>query len=207
MRLLLIILALFGTAYGQVKVTIPRSITVTIGGSGGGIELSCPNVLVFGTLSNFTENTPGTYTLTSAASGGNAKSSITLPAGVDSVYAYFEYQSVDGFQSAISWDTISTQSTPYYSQCKFNVFVFADEYWTQYNQEGAVNATVAAADGDLVGLIRRGTTIYAAYYRGGVWHNLVQFTGSHNTTLYQYISSANDGSTSLKLRNLKYCIY
>lgn len=168
---------------------------------------SCPYVLPFETRSNFTENTPGTYTLTSAASDGNATSSITLPAGVDSVYAYFEYQSADGFQSAISWDTISTQSTPYYSQCKFNVFAFATEYWTQYNQEGAINATVSAVDGDLVGLIRRGTTIYAAYYRGGLWHNLVQFTGSHNTTLYQYISSSNDGSTSLKLRNLKYCIY
>lgn len=168
---------------------------------------SCPNVLVFGTLSNFTENTPGTYTLTSAASDGNGTSSTTLPSGVDSVIAYFEYQSADGFQSAISWDTVSTQSTPYYSQCKFNVFAFSDEYWTQYDQEGAVNTTAAAADGDLVGLIRRGTTIYAAYNRGGVWINLVAFPGTHNTTLYQYISSANDGTTALKFRNLKYCIY
>lgn len=168
---------------------------------------SCPNVLVFGTLSNFTENTPGTYTLTSAASDGNGTSSTTLPAGVDSVLAYFEYQSADGFQSAISWDTISTQSTPYYSQCLFNVFVFADNYWTQYDQQGAIDASVGAVDGDLIGLIRRGTTIYAAYNRGGVWINLVTFPGTHNTTLYQYISSSNDGTTALKFRNLKYCIY
>lgn len=207
MRLLLIILALIGTASAQVKVSVPRVITVTIGGGGGGIELSCPSVLIFGTLSNFTENTPGTYTLTSAASDGNASSSITLPAGVDSVYAYFEYQSVDGFQSAISWDTISTQATPYYSQCLFNVFVFSEEYWAQYNQEGPIGTAIAAADGDLVGLIRRGTKVFAAYKRGGVWINLREFEGDHNTILYQYISCANDGTTFLKLRNLKYCIY
>lgn len=178
MRIVIFLLLISGIANGQI---INGSSTYRVRTA----PSSCPNVLVFGTLSNFTENTPGTYTLTSAASDGNGTSSTTLPSGVDSVIAYFEYQSADGFQSAISWDTISTQSTPYYSQCKFNVFVFAAEYWTQYNQEGAINATVSAVDGDLVGLIRRGTTIYAAYYRGGLWHNLVQFTGSHNTTLYQ----------------------
>lgn len=200
MRIVIFLLLLSSIANGQIINGSPAYRVRTT-------PSACPNVLVFGTLSNFTENTPGTYTLTSAASDGNGTSSTTLPAGVDSVYAYFEYQSADGFQSAISWDTISTQSTPYYSQCKFNVFVFAAEYWTQYNQEGAINATVSAVDGDLVGLIRRGTTIYAAYKRGGVWINILQFPGTHNTTLYQYISSANDGSTSLKLRNLKYCIY
>jgi len=168
---------------------------------------TCPNVLAFETLINYTENTTGTYTLTSAASDGNASSSITLPGGVDSVIAYFEYQSADGFQSAVSWDTIGNQSTPYYSLCKFNVFVYADEYWTQYNQEGAIGTAVTAVSGDLIALIRRGTKVYAAYKRGGVWINLREFEGDHNTTLYQYISSANDGSTFLKIRNLKYCIY
>lgn len=168
---------------------------------------TCPNVLSFGTLSNYTENTPGTYTLTSASSDGNGSSSTTLPASVDSVIAYFEYQSADGFQTALSWDTVSSQTTPYYSNCKFNVFVFADEYWCHYNQEGAISTTVVPQDGDLVGLIRRGTKIYAAYNRGSGWVNLRLFEGDHSTTLYQFISSANDGSTALKIRNLKYCIY
>lgn len=205
MRLLLIILALFSTAYGQVKVTVPRAYTVTMGG--GGAAPSCPNILTFDTLSNFVENTPGTYTLISAASDGNASASISLPPAADSVIAYFEYQSADGFQSAMSWDTVSSQTAPYYSNCKFNVFVYADEYWCHYNQEGAITTTVVPADGDLVGLIRRGTKIYAAYNRGSGWVNLREFEGDHSATLYQFISSANDGTTSLKIRNLKYCIY
>lgn len=202
MRLIIFLLLISSIANGQIINGSPAYRVRTVPAAP-----SCPNVLVFGTLSNFTENTPGTYTLTSAASDGNGTSSTTLPAGVDSVLAYFEYQSADGFQSAISWDTISTQATPYYSQCLFNVFVYAEEYWTQYNQEGGVTDNIPAADGDLVGLVRRGTTVYAAYKRGGVWVNILQFPGTHNTTLHQYISSANDGSTSLKLRNLKYCIY
>lgn len=114
MRIVIFLLLISGIANGQI---INGSSTYRVRTA----PSSCPNVLVFGTLSNFTENTPGTYTLTSAASDGNGTSSTTLPSGVDSVIAYFEYQSADGFQSAISWDTVSTQSTPYYSQCKFNV--------------------------------------------------------------------------------------
>lgn len=202
MRIVIFLLLLSSVANGQIINGSPSYRVRTVQAAP-----SCPNVLVFETLTNYTENTPGTYTLTSAASDGNGASSTTLPSGGDSVIAYFEFQPADGFQSAISWDTISTQSTPYYSQCKFNVFVYADEYWTQYNQEGAIGTSVASSSGDLIGLIRRGTTIYAAYNRGGVWINLVTFPGTHNTTLYQYISSSNDGSTFLKLRNLKYCIY
>lgn len=168
---------------------------------------TCPMVLSFGSLSNFTENTPGTYTLTAADADGNGLSADTLIGTADSCIAYFEYQSADGFQSAISWDTISTTATSYYSYAKFNVFVYAEEYWAHYNQEGAISTTVPAIDGDLVGLIRRGTKVFAAYYRSGMWHDLREFEGDHSGTLFQYISCANDGSTLLKLRNLKYCIY
>lgn len=45
------------------------------------------------------------------------------------------------------------------------------------------------------------------YNRGSGWVSLREFEGDHSTTLYQFISSANDGSTALKIRNLKYCIY
>lgn len=201
MRIVIFLLLLSSIANGQIINGSPAYRVRTT-------PSACPNVLVFGTLSNFTENTPGTYTLTSAASDGNGKSSVTVPGTADSVYAYFEFQSADANQSAISWDTISTQSTPYYSQCKFNVFVYAEEYWAQYNQEGAINTTVAAVDGDLVGLIQRGDKVFAAYKRGAnPWVNLIEFTGQHSTTKYQYISSQNDGSTFFKLRNLKYCIY
>lgn len=200
MRIVIFLLLLSSIANGQIINGSPAYRVRTT-------PSACPNVLVFGTLSNFTENTPGTYTLTSAASDGNGTSSTTLPAGVDSVIAYFEYQSADGFQSAISWDTISTTATSYYSYAKFNVFVYAEGYWANYNQEGAINTTVAAIDGDLVGLIRRGTKVFAAYYRAGMWHDLREFEGDHSGTLFQFISCANDGSTFLKIRNLKYCIY
>lgn len=202
MRIVIFLLLLSSVANGQIINGSPSYRVRTVQAAP-----SCPYVLTFGTLSNFTENTPGTYTLTSAASDGNGSTSISLSGAVDSVIAYFEYQSADGFQSAISWDTVSSQTTPYYSNCKFNVFVYADEYWCHYNQEGAISTTVAPVDGDLVGLIRRGTKVYAAYYRAGMWHDLREFEGDHSVTLFQFISSANDGTTFLKIRNLKYCVY
>lgn len=202
MRLLIFILLLSLQATGQRHLTM--KVKAKAPAPAGPL---CPMVLSFGSLSNFTENTPGTYTLTAADADGNGVSADTLIGTADSCIAYFEYQSADGFQSAISWDTISTQSTPYYSQCKFNVFVYAEEYWANYNQEGAINTTVPAIDGDLVGLIRRGTKVFAAYYRAGMWHDLREFEGDHSGTLFQFISCANDGSTFLKIRNLKYCIY
>jgi len=203
MRIIIFLLLLvYGNVNGQIINGSPSYRVRTVQAAP-----SCPNVLVFGTLSNLTENTPGTYTVTSAASDGNAKSSTTISGSADSSYAYFEYQSADGFQFALGWDSLSTLSTSYHTTAKFLVFVFADEYWCNYDQEGAISTGVTAVDGDLVGFHRIGDRIYAKYKRGAGWVQLRLFEGQHSTTINQYISSANDGSTNLKIRNLKYCIY
>lgn len=164
---------------------------------------SCPNVLDIPTLTNFTENSTGTYTVTSAASDGNGKASQTI---TGDGYVYSEYQSSQNTESlAIVWDSLSTLTTSYYTTGKFTFFVFAGGYWANYDQEGAINTGIAAVDGDLFGLKRTGSTITARYYRSGTWTTARTFAGSHSTTLYQYISSANDGSTAWKILNLKYC--
>lgn len=163
----------------------------------------CPNVLDITTLTNLTENSTGTYTVTSAASDGNGKTAESIAADG---YIYSEYQSAQNTESfAVVWDSLSTLTTPYYATGKFTFFVYAGEYWANYDQEGAINTGIAAVDGDLFGLYRTGSTVSARYYRSGSWTTARTFAGTHSTALYQYISSANDGSTAWKVLNLKYC--
>ncbi len=164
---------------------------------------SCPAVLGIPTLINLTENSTGTYTVTSAASDGNGKTTETITADG---YIYSEYQSSQNTESfAVVWDSLSTLTTSYWQTGKFVFFVYAGGYWANYDQEGAINTGIAAVDGDLFGLYRTGSTVSARYYRSGSWTTARTFAGTHSTALYQYISSANDGSTQWRILNLKYC--
>lgn len=205
MRLILLILFLISSlsGNGQVIKASVNYIPFTVAGSP-----SCPFALSFTSVVNLTESPSGTWWETSAFADGNAKGTTTITV-TDSARFQCEYQSsqnTDHF--AICWDANGSLSPSYYATSKFVVFVFAGEYWYNYNQTGAVNSTISAVDGDLFCLFRDVSgNIYAQYKSGAYWTNLSLMEEANTSVLTQYISSANEGDVNFTMLNPKYCIY
>ncbi len=170
---------------------------------------TCPVPVTFTSVVNLGEDPPETYVIyPTLSSDGNAKGVQTITV-TDSARFQSEYQSASNTDHfGLCWDANSSLTTSYYATAKFVVFVYAGNYYYNYNQAGATDSGIAAVNGDLFCLFRDVSgNIYAQYKRGAYWTNLSLMEEANTSVLTQYISAANDGATAYALKNPRYCIY
>jgi hypothetical protein len=109
MRILLIILALVSTASAQVKVTVPRAYTITLGG--GSPAPSCPYDVTFTRLVNLEESPAGIWgPVTGNYGEGEATDSILADG-----YFQAEYNGTENRQTAICLGTGRNYDQPAYN--------------------------------------------------------------------------------------------
>lgn len=167
------------------------------GGGGGLVDIDFTN------LDNIHEAVANQWSLVSTSSDGNADGTVSLPASTDGQFqCEFDDSGPDCSQAVLCWDTSSSLSTPYYSNCDYGVFVLAT-YW-YFDGAGNLNDSgITANVGDLFRLTRTGSTIKAQYFRGGSWTDIVTFTATTTAELFYFISIANDGGSDFTILNPK----
>lgn len=200
MRLLLIILALFSTAYGQVKVTVTRAYTVTLGGVGS--APSCPFDVIFTRLDNLQQSPAGIWGPVTGNNGDGEATDSILADG----YFQAEYNGTENRQTAICLGTGRNYDQPAYVYAEFVVYVDATTGTYRPIEIGSPYDTDSLAlAGDEFRLNRIGSTVTIDLKRaGGSWVSIHTFTTTTDSPLYMYCSQGDSGSP-VYLRNPKYC--